>query len=250
MGLLEFLPGAIQATTIIAVGFPFDTVKTRMQAGPYVSSIHCFHMTVRNEGVRALYRGVSAPLALHVVKRSYQYYMFEELVKNHNSYLAGMVTGACGTLLGNPMHVIKTNTQVSDSKKYKHAWDFVQQHWAKHRLPGFYKGLGINLIKDMMFGSLYLGTYGEIRKQLPNKPHYNFVTGGIASIVSWSILLPIDCLKTMIQTHPEKITIRQAVKSVPTVWHLWRGFWPTMIRVFPVSGAGMMAYECTRKFID
>ncbi len=50
------------------VEYPFDTVKVRLQSQPdtqplrYRGPIDCLKQSYRHEGLRGLYRGVSAPL--------------------------------------------------------------------------------------------------------------------------------------------------------------------------------------------
>lgn len=70
---LLFLPESLQpwrptmfsytaslASTI--VGFPLDTIKTRMQTHYFVGPIDCLKKTVKHEGIRGLFRGIAAPL--------------------------------------------------------------------------------------------------------------------------------------------------------------------------------------------
>jgi len=48
-----------------AVGHPFDTVKVRLQTtsqSQFKGPLDCLLQTVRNEGVRGLYKGASPPL--------------------------------------------------------------------------------------------------------------------------------------------------------------------------------------------
>jgi ornithine carrier protein len=50
------------------IEYPFDTVKVRLQAQPghlplrYKGPLDCFQQSLRQDGLRGLYRGISAPL--------------------------------------------------------------------------------------------------------------------------------------------------------------------------------------------
>lgn len=44
------------------VGFPLDSIKTRMQTHPFNGIYDCFRKTVKHEGLKGLFRGVTAPL--------------------------------------------------------------------------------------------------------------------------------------------------------------------------------------------
>lgn len=44
------------------VEYPFDTLKVRLQIGPYEGALHCVRTVIREEGIMAFYRGLSTPL--------------------------------------------------------------------------------------------------------------------------------------------------------------------------------------------
>lgn len=44
------------------VGFPLDSIKTRMQTHPFKGIVDCTKKTVKHEGIKGLFRGVTAPL--------------------------------------------------------------------------------------------------------------------------------------------------------------------------------------------
>lgn len=57
------------------IEFPFDTVKVRLQSQPagkqlYTGPLDCFRQSWARDGVRGLYRGVSAPLAGAAIETS------------------------------------------------------------------------------------------------------------------------------------------------------------------------------------
>lgn len=58
------------------IEYPFDTVKVRLQSQPdhlplrYKGPLDCFRQSVHNDGLRTLYRGVSAPLVGAAVETS------------------------------------------------------------------------------------------------------------------------------------------------------------------------------------
>ena len=56
--------GGLAGTLGIAIGQPLDLVKIRLQTEPdlYPSAYSCLVRTIREEGVRSLYKGMTAPL--------------------------------------------------------------------------------------------------------------------------------------------------------------------------------------------
>ncbi|QPG75155.1 hypothetical protein FOA43_002500 [Brettanomyces nanus] len=53
-----------------AVGFPLDSIKTRMQTHNFASALECFKLTLRLEGFGGLFRGIAAPLISTSFSRS------------------------------------------------------------------------------------------------------------------------------------------------------------------------------------
>ncbi|XP_030739233.1 solute carrier family 25 member 47 [Globicephala melas] len=60
---MEFAAGAIGGVCGVAVGYPLDTVKVRIQTEPKYTGIwHCIRDTYRRERVWGFYRGLSLPV--------------------------------------------------------------------------------------------------------------------------------------------------------------------------------------------
>jgi solute carrier family 25 (mitochondrial citrate transporter), member 1 len=63
---------------------PFDTVKTRMQSldarQRYTGTFNCFSKTVKEEGVRALWRGSTTRLARLVLSGGIVFTIYEEMM--------------------------------------------------------------------------------------------------------------------------------------------------------------------------
>uniref|UniRef100_A0A8D1UML5 Solute carrier family 25 member 47 n=1 Tax=Sus scrofa TaxID=9823 RepID=A0A8D1UML5_PIG len=60
---MDFVAGAIGGVCGVAVGYPLDTVKVRIQTEPKYTGIwHCIRDTYRQERVRGFYRGLSLPV--------------------------------------------------------------------------------------------------------------------------------------------------------------------------------------------
>lgn len=63
---IDLFAGSVAGIAALTVGFPFDTVKVRLQhpevASRYRSVWHAFTTIIREERVRGLFRGISSPL--------------------------------------------------------------------------------------------------------------------------------------------------------------------------------------------
>lgn len=67
-----FLSGGFGGICTVLAGHPLDTIKVRLQTMPlpvngqaplYAGTLDCAKKTIRNEGFRGLYKGMSAPIA-------------------------------------------------------------------------------------------------------------------------------------------------------------------------------------------
>lgn len=246
---MEYIPGAMQAFSTVSVGYPFDTVKSHMQYTHHKNSITCTKEIFKNHGIRGFYRGASVPYLTLIFKRGIQFRVYEHLKKEYNPYLAGTGTAISMCWISSPMQNIKLNMQVKQHR-YNNPYHFITDTYQKKGILGFYRGFRINLLRDITFGTIYLGTYGTLREKFgKNESYYSpFFAEGCSSILTWSILLPIDHIKTLIQTNKQQ-TIPNILKKTP-IKSYWKSLGPTTLRVFPVAGISMMTYEVCRKIFE
>jgi len=199
-------------------------------------------------GCYSLYRGVSAPLSVMMIKRGFQYDCFEKLnIYGTNPYFNGFIVGGFGSIIGCPMHYVKINMQLNNTKNYN-TLDFVKYTYKNYGLKKFYFGIKIDYLKESSFGSMYLGTYAVLRNNLENNPTNHFFAGGISSIITWIILFPIDSLRTNIMSSDSNsisYNLKYIIKN-KSIMNLWSGLPPILVRVFPVSSISMLTYEYTR----
>lgn len=263
--LVNLLAGATQATLVTIVGYPFDLIKSRMQTGSYLSTMHCIRDTVSTEGVTALYRGATAPWVSHLLKRPIQYPIAEWL-KNRmpgtsNNYLIGGLTGAIGPLFGTPLQVIKVGMQTSRVGDHTTSV-YIRNILERNGISGMYRGLLPTVMKDTLFGASFIGHYYTLRDYFSDSsrpdwiinipmPYKTFISGAAAHCATWLLLIPIDTIKTKVQSSNETRSLYQIVLT--TVKHdgvlaLWRGVLPACLRTIPVSGVAMIGYESIRSY--
>ncbi|KAJ1665729.1 hypothetical protein EV178_002984 [Coemansia sp. RSA 1646] len=66
------------AITGMLVGYPFDSLKTRMQTNHYPSLIVCARRSIAEEGFSGLYRGLLPPLLTASIAKSLSFSLFEK----------------------------------------------------------------------------------------------------------------------------------------------------------------------------
>lgn len=103
--LISFLSGGMGGLCSVFIGHPFDLVKVRIQTLNRIAasktSVTCMiYKTIKQEGIRGMYRGMSAPLVVapsmyavsfwsydvgkRIVRQSYEYFSFKEQQQQEN----------------------------------------------------------------------------------------------------------------------------------------------------------------------
>eukprot|EP00747_Dinoflagellata_sp_TGD_P171001 gnl/TRDRNA2_/TRDRNA2_203954_c0_seq1.p1 gnl/TRDRNA2_/TRDRNA2_203954_c0~~gnl/TRDRNA2_/TRDRNA2_203954_c0_seq1.p1 ORF type:complete len:298 (-),score=34.44 gnl/TRDRNA2_/TRDRNA2_203954_c0_seq1:50-943(-) len=258
--VLPLLPGAAQAVTTITVGYPFDTVKTRLQLKIHPSVRSCLQAVVSSrDGLLSLYRGSTMPLCALTVKRPFEFLVFEAFnarFKGHRfaTFGGGCLAGICAGVLGCPFNVVKVQMQSSSREVHANTWRAIAAVWSHAGPIGFFKGLQASVFMQVPFATLYLGTYGMLRERLPKTSLSTACAGGASSIITWTLLQPLDTMRTVIQSKTLRCNepllgyVEQFMRVVRArgVLGLWAGWVPVAARSIPTSAAAMLAYEWTR----
>jgi len=258
------LPGAAHACSTVVVGYPFDTVKTRVQVGMHSSPSQCAAAILRQEGPLAFYRGAAMPLVSLLVKRPFEFAAFEALNKRFGKKTLGPVVGGCiagiiAATLGCPFNVVKVQMQTNRKDVYRDTWQAVREVWRAGGPLGFYRGYSASLIMSVPSTTFYLGAYGYLREALPPSRWSIAAAGMAASLSMWTCLLPLDNVRTCIQAKPLKgdqvvsswAQQAAAIARGPRgVRGLWAGWTAVMARSPVQSACSMLAYEHARGLAD
>lgn len=108
------------------VGYPFDSIKTRMQTYNYGKMRNCIKLTYRSEGLRGFYRGVGPPLITISIVKSISYSIYDrtkEFVDRYidptslygltiSSSIAGVTSGYLSAVISCPLELIKMQRQI------------------------------------------------------------------------------------------------------------------------------------------
>lgn len=224
-----------------------------------------FYQTARDfvgkEGFRGLYRGVTAPLASSLVFNSIMFGTYEEFktfftVNGHLS-LAGwtasaVLCGACESVVYCPTEYIKNRVQTAPG--YTNPWHELKLSVNEGGVTSVFRGLGPTLTRECTGNVFYFGAYEFVKNNYP-RPEATImeqavVGGGCAGIAYWTAMLPVDTIKTLLQTD-SRITpkykstfdcVRQTFAS-RGLSGFYRGFTPTVLRAFPANATLFMTFE-------
>merc|ERR1712088_860446 len=248
MSIKDFIAGGCGGLSLLAVGHPFDTIKVRVQTQPeiYGNAGNALKMTLAKEGPKGLYRGVAAlvPGIAPVFALSFMGYGHGKQIFGTEStsgiMAAGFFSAFYTTALIGPGERIKCVAQTTD-KYGKGALDVAK---------GLYKEGGA---RDILKQD-YLKKHNLKESELPVTQTILF--GGLGGMAMWITAMPIDNVKSRIQTAPEGVTSRQVMAQIagevkangPKV--VYRGLGVTLARAFPANAACFVGYEQSKKFLN
>jgi solute carrier family 25 carnitine/acylcarnitine transporter 20/29 len=276
--LKSFLAGWAGGAGILAVGHPFDTIKTMMQnskPGQYKGSLDCLTQLVRKEGPTAVYKGVTAPLAgtgvvfaIYFVTydtcerflRSVRGYTAERQLTFGDVLICGGSTGVFGSLVLGPAELLKVRQMTASQKGLDGSFKGVCRNiWKTEGIAGFTRGLGATMIRDVPGSMAWFGAYEMVKKTIcedPKKPTVlqALVSGGCGGLGMWSFAIPLDAVKTKMQANTEgKISFIGASKEIMQVHGVkgfYRGIGPALLRAFPANAACFASKETAQKLLD
>lgn len=235
---MEFISGATLGFTKIIIGYPFDTIKSRMQVNrdvKYTKLIYNGSGSILN-----LYKGFELPLIANSLKRGTQYYTFEKMCDiTSSTYLSGFLAGGISSIITNPVNVVKNKIQTgngSGNGSFKLLRDI-------HLEGKLFKGLSQSILRDSLFSGMYLGVYGQCRDYFPKTSYYYSISGFTAGSSTWIVMMPFDTYRTMVQA--EKMDNLKVVRKNPLV--LWRGLSVMLMRSGPINMINMVVYENIKK---
>eukprot|EP01007_Sphenomonas_quadrangularis_P000063 NODE_1027_length_1039_cov_1182.646465_g851_i0.p1 GENE.NODE_1027_length_1039_cov_1182.646465_g851_i0~~NODE_1027_length_1039_cov_1182.646465_g851_i0.p1 ORF type:complete len:280 (+),score=68.44 NODE_1027_length_1039_cov_1182.646465_g851_i0:115-954(+) len=258
----SFIAGYIGGFGLVAVGQPFDTIKTRIQANPdlYKSAFDCTKQTIGKEGFMTLYRGgmavaMSLGPAFAVYFAAYDSCELalrklcdldpkKQLPTPHILACSGF-TGIVGSLIYGPAELIKVRQQTAFAKKMDSSAGAVIRAIVKEKgALGIFTGTGSTMVRDVPGSMAWFGGY-ELAKALmckdPQKPTTTeaLVAGGIGGIANWLVVLPLDGVKTYIQASTTKVGWFTAFRAVGANGPrgFYRGIGPVLLRAFPANAA-------------
>lgn len=239
------------------MGFPLDSIKTRMQAHRYTNAWQCLKITVHNEGFRGLFRGIMAPLITSSISKSigvsiYSYWkppvsQYVNISSNvwinnfPSSFVAGCISGGCVSIFACPFELTKIFQQIVlvinkeanmgiNSKLLPKTVNEVFYNIVKYEGAfGLYSGFKYHLIRDSLSTGLFFAVYestkmivNEItpeRFQLLSVP----ISGVVAGIISWLTVFPIDTIKSQYQRDIVRniIRVKSGLEALPVQARKW-----------------------------
>lgn len=187
----RYMAGSLAGVTASSLTYPLDMARARMaitQKCRYSNLLQMFHLILREEGPRTLYRGY-VPTVIGVIPYAgTSFFTYESLKKMHAERyrdvepnpLQRMIYGACAGLLGQtssyPLDIVRRRMQTAgvtgNEDKYRsvvHTIRIIVKH--EGVIGGLYKGLSMNWIKGPIAVGISFTTFDIFFTYLRKLPY-------------------------------------------------------------------------------
>lgn len=246
-GVKDFVAGTVGGVAQVLAGHPLDTLKVRLQTqssssvstqssatSRYHGAWGCLRLTLKEEGVRGLFKGVTSPIAgvsavnavlffgYGTAKRFFKKRHTEK--RKLNSYeiaACGAFAGFVNCIVINPVELIKARLQVqyADPKPlYKGPLDVIRQTVAVEGVLGLGRGMVSCIYREVPCYAAYFVFFEIIKRQIliasgadtsvgahPHlSPVASLLAGGMAGTCGWIVSYPQDVVKSRIQVEALK----------------------------------------------
>ncbi|EOA28996.1 hypothetical protein CARUB_v10025249mg [Capsella rubella] len=307
MGVKGFAEGGIASIVAGCSTHPLDLIKVRMQlqgesgsvqtnlrpalafqssttvatAPPLrVGVIGVGSRLIREEGVRALFSGVSATMLRQCLYSTTRMGLYDILkgkwtdpetktMPLTRKLGAGFIAGAIGAAVGNPADVAMVRMQadgrlpLAQRRNYKSVLDAITQMIRSEGVTSLWRGSSLTINRAMLVTSSQLASYDSVKETILEKgwvpdgllTHVlaSTAAGFVASVAS----NPVDVIKTRVMNMkvvagvapPYKGAIDCALKTVKAegIMALYKGFVPTVSRQAPFTVVLFVTLEQVRK---
>eukprot|EP01137_Pigoraptor_chileana_P026085 Opistho-2@96532 len=286
--LEHFAGGTVGGMMGVIASYPLDTVKVRIQTqgNPpiYTGMVDCFRQMVRKEGVASLYRGLLSPVfGVAAIKATVfaSYGFLQNEIRQMNSphgdpnrpltqmelIIAACGAGFCSTVVVTPVERIKVamqaqRTAAPDAKPYTGSLNCAMELIKSQGLfRGIFRGFWATMLREVPSYGFYFYSYENVKANLAPEgnidnlaQHHLALAGGIAGIMAWLPIYPIDVVKSRIQGQSGgrgsySGMLDCAVKSYKAegTGVFFRGLTPTIVRAFPCHAAVFIGYEAVMR---
>lgn len=244
------------------IEYPFDTVKVRLQSQPehlplrYKGPVDCFRQSFQADGLRGLYRGISAPMAGAAVETSclfFSYRIIQDAMRAvlHSSeeplsfsilLLCGAASGSVTSLLLTPIELIKCKMQVLEAPGYRPSpFALIASVFRQNGILGFWRGQLGTLIRETGGSAAWFGSYEGVsalfrkysmvspsaepsRSEEPPLPVYQQMIAGATAGISYNFMFyPADTIKSRMQT--EDVSHAATDGERRSFWGVGKALW-------------------------
>ncbi|KAF2436029.1 mitochondrial carrier [Tothia fuscella] len=240
----DFWAGYISGAAGIIIGNPLDLIKTRLQAGDasvHATSPQSLRSTFDKAGT--LVRGATAPILGYGALNALLFVTYNRTLTLFNPdptistsltsiWASGAIGGLATFIVSAPTELIKVRTQVQghgSSTSNSSSLTIAKEIWKANGLKGLYFGGAVTSIRDAVGYGFYFWSYEICKRSLKAEEGKEdskrmaeakvLLAGGLAGIVTWASIFPLDVIKTRVQTQSFSAAVVSSPVTSPSVSH-------------------------------
>jgi len=212
----DFWAGYISGAAGIIIGNPLDVLKVRLQAGAGAPSTPS--PTSQFSSAGSLIRGATAPILGYGALNALLFVTYNRTSAFLNTNLAGTPAGLWSTWLAGaigglatwvvstPTELVKCRAQLSTSS----SWNITKEIMRAEGVRGMYFGGAVTALRDSVGYGFYFWSYELSTRLMMSRSKQStssgqeatkvLLCGGLAGVVTWASVFPLDVVKTRVQT--------------------------------------------------
>ncbi|OCF31420.1 hypothetical protein I316_06822 [Kwoniella heveanensis BCC8398] len=270
-----FWLGGVANTLSSCVTHPLDLTKARLQTSGQRGMFQSIAQTVRSNGIRGLYDGLTGTLLRQMTYSMGRFAIYEAMKKKvapnpgpvplYKLVLSGSVAGGIAGVIGNPFELIMVRMQADKAKPHALRYNYRNSIQGLYRMlvdegpKAFWRGLVPNGFRAALMNMGQLPSYEFTKQELLNYmedgPAVHIMASVAAGTIATTITAPPDIIKARIMnTHGSATTssiqvIKQSlVKEGPMF--MFKGWVPAWCRLQPTTILIFMTLEQLKKGVN
>ncbi|XP_074471131.1 solute carrier family 25 member 47-A [Sebastes fasciatus] len=288
MHIADFVSGSVAGACGVAVGYPLDTVKVRIQTQKQFTGIwQCAAETFSKEGVHGFFKGMSLPVTTISMTSSVVFGTYRNCLQCLSQargagsgpntkleiFLSGMAGGIAQMSVMSPGDIVKVRLQCQTESmrggttvskpRYRGPVHCLLSIIKEDGFMGLYRGALPLMLRDGPSFATYFLTYATICEWLTEsgkqRPSLGGVmlAGGLAGMVGWTLGTPMDVIKARLQMDGARKTKRYKgffhciteTARTEGAGVFFRSLGINWLRAFPVNMVVFVTYEVLTGFL-
>jgi len=261
--------GALAGMVGTSCMFPFDIVKTRLQAGANGGPISVAKGILQTSGWRGLYKGLFPNLVCVGPEKAIKLVVNEKMrdileredgsISLTNEVIAGATAGTFQAVVTVPMELTKIQMQLQETLPLAER-QTLGQVLRVGGLKGLYRGTCATLLRDIPYSILFFPGYANIRKLTADEKGHNSMlstlfSGFMAGALAAGLVTPFDTIKTNLQKkggQAKYVNIKTCYTKLMEeggTQKLFKGTVPRMLVVGPLFAITLLSFETMKDYM-
>jgi len=209
------LTSGVSVSTASAMTNPFDVVKVRLQLqaltdGPKVGMVSTFQGILRNEGMSALWNGVTPAIGRGLFYGAVRIGLYKPLVdvlpienQAAQKVTAGCLSGALAAAVFNPFDLVKTRLQAKTAVP-QGVGSIIRGVVAENGVVGLWRGTVPSAVRAGVLTAAQCATYDSTKRQLIAATGWGdnistqLLTSMATGLITTTATAPVDTIKSRV----------------------------------------------------